>query len=302
MSATLVESTMEIDAKDQFCANIHGWGEICGGITGIDSEGYHSLSHYTALGANDGRKVRFHYTLSGSGWFRMGQAVRQAGVGQGFICDTPSVCAYRKDVDCPQWKVLWVEISGHGISRILDRCSRLYGTVVHWGQDSHLAYRAQQLVSAGIRVTTDSNHFLKERLLRWIWELEGWVMEHTPSAREQDMLQFVRSYTQQNLRRTFRLSEMAREYGLSCSGFSHSFQTVTGSSPIAYANKVRMEEALRLLSSTRLSVKEIAVMLGFASSDYFCKSFRRHHLMSPGAYRHTEWKGIRRQKRYMPIG
>jgi AraC-like DNA-binding protein len=120
--------------------------------------------------------------------------------------------------------------------------------------------------------------------------------ESPDTVREQDMLLFVRNFTLRNLQRAFRLEELAREYGLSSSGFSHSFQSVTGITPMAYANRVRMEEALRLLRSTRLSIKEIASMLGFTTSDYFCKSFRRHHLMSPGSYRNTHLQVILSQQ------
>lgn len=46
-----------------------------------------------------------------------------------------------------------------------------------------------------------------------------------------------------------------------------------------------MEKAAELLRGTQLSIREIAVKVGYAGGNYFCKAFRRTVGTSPGAFR-----------------
>ncbi len=69
--------------------------------------------------------------------------------------------------------------------------------------------------------------------------------------------------------------------------FSRIFQKVTGSSPIAYRNHLRLEHAKELLSDTRLSVAEIARRVGIDSPSYFHSFFLTHTGMSPSQWRKT---------------
>jgi AraC-like DNA-binding protein len=48
---------------------------------------------------------------------------------------------------------------------------------------------------------------------------------------------------------------------------------------------VRLETAEHLLSTTRLTVAEVAARSGFRSPQYFCLCFSRRHGISPGAFR-----------------
>jgi len=48
---------------------------------------------------------------------------------------------------------------------------------------------------------------------------------------------------------------------------------------------VRMERAAELLMSRGLTVREVAHRVGYRQPAQFAKAFRRHHSMSPSAYR-----------------
>lgn len=55
--------------------------------------------------------------------------------------------------------------------------------------------------------------------------------------------------------------------------------------------RCRLSRAKRLLCETRLSVKSIAHLSGFASSQRMCVTFRKHLQTSPGRYRQTRSAG-----------
>ena len=63
------------------------------------------------------------------------------------------------------------------------------------------------------------------------------------------------------------------------------FKEETGISPIQYLIQVRLEKAKDLLTSSSLSVKEIASAVGYGDAYYFSKLFKKHYDLSPTSYR-----------------
>jgi AraC family L-rhamnose operon regulatory protein RhaS len=81
------------------------------------------------------------------------------------------------------------------------------------------------------------------------------------------------------------LKEMATQCGLQRTRLNTIFQKLTGSSPMEYLARLRIESAKTLLRETDLKIIEIAFECGFGSSQYFANSFRRATEMTPSTYR-----------------
>ena len=69
------------------------------------------------------------------------------------------------------------------------------------------------------------------------------------------------------------------------SHFSRSFRREIGISPIEYLSNVRLEHAMQLLTTTNLSINEIAVLSGFSNGNYFAKTFKRKLGFTPSDYK-----------------
>jgi AraC-like DNA-binding protein len=63
------------------------------------------------------------------------------------------------------------------------------------------------------------------------------------------------------------------------------FKRCTGSTPIDYFIKLRMERARELLTTTSCSVKEIAGVLGYDDPLYFSRVFKSVNQTTPTQYR-----------------
>jgi AraC family transcriptional regulator len=87
------------------------------------------------------------------------------------------------------------------------------------------------------------------------------------------------------LENAFSLSALAQEADLSDFYFSRLFHQATGHSPSQYFIQLRMARARRLLSSTTLSIIEVALEVGYGSPGHFAQVFKRHTGMTPRAYR-----------------
>lgn len=81
------------------------------------------------------------------------------------------------------------------------------------------------------------------------------------------------------------LQGMIRQAGLTERTFKRRFTGATGLSPIAYVQRLRIEDAKRRLERTEVSVDEISWKVGYEDPAFFRRLFRRLTGLAPGAYR-----------------
>lgn len=81
------------------------------------------------------------------------------------------------------------------------------------------------------------------------------------------------------------LEEMLRRSGLAERTFKRRFTTATGMSPIAYVQRLRIEEAKRRLERTATPVDEISWKVGYEEPTFFRRLFKRVTGLTPIAYR-----------------
>ncbi|MEK3832873.1 response regulator [Paenibacillus sp. FSL R7-0128] len=66
------------------------------------------------------------------------------------------------------------------------------------------------------------------------------------------------------------------------------FKKKTGHTLIHYLHRVRVDQAIRLLTDSDLPVYEIGNRVGFVSDNYFIKIFKRLTAQTPSQYRHQQ--------------
>jgi transcriptional regulator GlxA family with amidase domain len=93
------------------------------------------------------------------------------------------------------------------------------------------------------------------------------------------------SYMLQHLNQPLQVANLAAAVNVSPSHYSALFKRWTGSSPIDYFIRLRMQQACRLFDSTSLNVKEVAVALGYEDPFYFSRIFKAIHRVAPSQYR-----------------
>lgn len=81
------------------------------------------------------------------------------------------------------------------------------------------------------------------------------------------------------------LEDYARSAGYSVPQFSIWFKAHTGVSPMTYFSELRMQRACELLDTTSLSIKQVALELGYADPLYFTRCFTKCTGKSPKSYR-----------------
>jgi transcriptional regulator GlxA family with amidase domain len=95
----------------------------------------------------------------------------------------------------------------------------------------------------------------------------------------------------QHLNKPLQVAALAAQVNISASHYFALFKRCTGSAPIDYFTRLRMERARQLLDRTQLSVKEIATVLGYEDPFYFSRVFKSSSGVAPSDYRSSHKNG-----------
>ncbi len=104
------------------------------------------------------------------------------------------------------------------------------------------------------------------------------------SQRQRDFIYKVFTYIHEHYSENISLSALASECYMTAAHFSRTFKALMGEPPISYINQYRINKATVLLTTTTLSLKELAARVGFADEAYFSRAFKKYKGESPTAF------------------
>lgn len=105
---------------------------------------------------------------------------------------------------------------------------------------------------------------------------------------EDDVVTRARTWIDEHLFEPLRVGELARRTGTSESTLLRAFRRQMGKAPAAYARERRLDAALLLLQSGRLSVGEVAARVGYAGLAAFTAAFTRRFERAPSSVRKAD--------------
>ena len=74
---------------------------------------------------------------------------------------------------------------------------------------------------------------------------------------------------------SLRIESIARELGMSVSGFHHHFKSVTAMSPLQFQKQLRLQEARRLMLGQNLDASSAAIRVGYDDASHFNREYKR---------------------------
>ena len=89
----------------------------------------------------------------------------------------------------------------------------------------------------------------------------------------------------ENLSHQWTVEEMAALVGLGTTAFSEKVKSFTGFSPLNYLINIRITEAIKLLKRPEVHVTDIALDVGFYSSQHFATTFKKLTGYTPSEFR-----------------
>jgi AraC-like DNA-binding protein len=79
----------------------------------------------------------------------------------------------------------------------------------------------------------------------------------------------------QDFNQPLRIESIARDLGMSVSGFHHHFKSVTAMSPLQFQKQLRLQEARRLMLGQNLDATSAAYQVGYADASHFNREYKR---------------------------
>jgi len=176
---------------------------------------------------------------------------------------------------------LWLHFTGTGAEKILDECAIKSG--VYFLNAGSIIY---ETYSCLIRRHNQPGQkkLANASLLELLYHISD-AIGNSENNEKNDNISSVLTYINMNYNKPLTISELAKLSGYSKSRFSHLFSQITGTTPIKYQNEVRLSNACEMLSSTGLSISEIAYLCGFSDPSYFCRIFSKKYKIPPTKYR-----------------
>ena len=157
----------------------------------------------------------------------------------------------------------------HRHFRATQQTKLLFKELFRWHDSREIPHRAVRLRSAITRLLLD------------VIDASGRRAKSQSSVRITEIMRLVGTHPEED----FRLDDLAQRARLSLSHFKKRFKAETGLSPRQYILRDKIQAAKRRLDEPSVSVTDVALDLGFVSSQYFATVFKRITGMTPTQYR-----------------
>ncbi len=222
---------------------------------------------------------------AGSGWLRLGDRRFDVAAGSAFVIPLGARHSYGAS-DGDPWTVWWCHLRGEAVAELMRATGATPDAPV---LPLHRPERPIALIDEMIATLAEDQSWPRLMLASGAAFALGTVIAGDrllPAPG--DPVRRAMDYLAQCVDRPVRVAEVAALVNLSPSHLTSLFRRATGGGVLAHHASLRMAGARRLLDGTAAPVADIARELGYDDPFVFSRAFRRHHAMSPRAYRNRD--------------
>jgi AraC-like DNA-binding protein len=231
------------------------------------------------------RYYNLHIVLDGKGYLMIEGKHYELSKGQGFLYGPGLRQKYRSDQMAP-WHIFWVHFYGHELEFFLEGRGISEPWLFNLAELSPITKRIAELLEAGRTYRIEDELNVASTLYALLVQIQTHSNQlNVPIDRTTDKLRSVANYIRANSSKPLTIEEVSAIAGYNKHYFSRKFGHIFGKSFPDFMLESRMIHAKRLLVSTPLSIKQIALETGFSQSSYFSSCFHRIEGMTPTQFR-----------------
>lgn len=249
---------------------------------------YHSGEERCASRHSYGPAIRDHYLIhfiiEGKGIYKVGDRIYELSKGQAFlIC--PNVITYYEADEKKPWKYMWVGFSGQKAKEYLQKANLDENNVIFTYKDDSLeAYIKEVNCSNRLSASKDFN------ILGYLYLLLGRIIESSVEldSDKESKNNYVKEaiiFIHANYSRNITIHDIANYLSLNRSYLYTLFKEEVNMSPKQYLIEFRINKACELMTSSNLTISQIARSVGYNDPLMFSKTFKKHKNLSPKYYR-----------------
>lgn len=234
-------------------------------------------------GHSFGPAMREHYLIhcvfSGKGRFFDGIQNYQLHQGQGFLIVPKIVTFYKADTEQP-WQYGWVGFGGSDANHILRQCGI---------SKEHPIFNFSKITEVKNCIERMSKQYgiggntfeATSSLFQFFSLIEGMDNRKLPRLSTFDL---AADYIHKNYSYPLTIPAIASYSGVTRSQLFRIFKQTLGISPQEYLIRIRLQNAVRLMRTTGLSITEILYSCGFNDHSHFSRQFKTRYGFTPSAY------------------
>ncbi|MBQ9356468.1 MAG: helix-turn-helix domain-containing protein [Prevotella sp.] len=176
------------------------------------------------------------------------------------------------------WKKYWIGFKGRNMDERV-RAGFLSPTkpIYHVGYSPEIIHLYKTAYQTALEEAAYSQQRLAgivNHLIGTMYSLERNIELKSRSMMHVEMVNKAILRIREELESPLTIQQVAEDLGMSYSNFRKLFKEHTGLSPATYQQELRLQRAKELLTTTTMSIKEIAYRLNFESPDYFSSKFK----------------------------
>lgn len=126
-------------------------------------------------------------------------------------------------------------------------------------------------------------------------ELKKWFLDKTREVcqkiesnkadKSESVIEKAEAFINTNYMKELSLDDISAYCNISSYYFSKLFKQETGENFVEYLNRVRIDNAKKMLNETDSSVKEICFSVGYSDPNYFSRAFKKYAGVTPTEYK-----------------
>jgi AraC-like DNA-binding protein len=221
------------------------------------------------------------YVTKGKGLFSSLQ-IRNIEIREGtvFLLKPGEWHTYRPD-ESTGWECYWVGFGGAVTESLQNE-----NTIIQIGYDEEMVGLYRKILEVSNSERPGYQQLLSGILIHLLAYL--FYREKHQNWRDKEVLSKIekaRLIIREKINSPLSPEEIAASLNMSYTWFRRIFRQYTGMAPAQYITQLKIQKAKELLSVTTLSIKEIALELGYESIDYFSTQFRKQTGQTPTQFR-----------------
>lgn len=226
-----------------------------------------------------------HYIIAGKGRLKVGQDVFNLEAGDSFLIYPDTEALYTADENDP-WEYAWVGFNGSDAPILLNATDftpeRPVITCTPYGKEiAHQLRHIYEVRGSDFESAVEMTGRLYMTLSVFLKGAGHTPVQNNYHTYVQKAVEYIAAHYSYQIT----IEDIAAYVGLSRSHLFRSFEAVLQLSPKEYLSQFRIKQACYLLRHSNLSITAIANSVGFESSLYFSKAFKKAKHMPPRDYK-----------------
>ena len=183
------------------------------------------------------------------------------------------------------WNEYFVTFQGEYFNKLLNKIFQPNDPIIHIGINEQIVKHFLEMLDCAKAQSPGFQAVMAGIMMHMIGDIYSINKNYDCEPASLQKIQEACVLILENIYDKLTPEDIAESINMSYSNFRKSFKQYTGIAPHQYMLQLKLSKIKDLLSSTEMSIQDIAMKLNFESADYFSYFFRSKTGINPLSYR-----------------